>query len=114
MFATLDLQCGYWHIAVDPKDRDKTAIISRYGLYELTRMPFGLCNVPGTFQRAMELVLRGFQWETLFVYLDDTIIILGGSVEENLQYLADVFECLHSYGLKFKPKKCQLFGNKVL
>ncbi|KAI3369919.1 hypothetical protein L3Q82_024431 [Scortum barcoo] len=80
----------------DPKGRDKTAFITRYGLYEYTRMPFGLCNAPGTFQRAMELVLRGFQWKTLLVYLDD--IILGGGVEENLQCLADVFEHLHSYG----------------
>lgn len=113
VFSTLKLQCGYWQIAVDPKDRDKTAFITRYGLYEYTRMPFGLCNAPGTFQRAMELVLRGFQWKTLLVYLDD-IIVLGGGVEENLQRLADVFERLHSYGLKLKPKKCQLLRDKVL
>lgn len=60
----------------------------------------------------MELVLRGFQWKTLLVYLDD-IIILDGGVEENLQCLADVFERLHSCGLKLKPKKCQLLRDKV-
>jgi len=113
VFLTLDLQSGYWQIAVDCKDRDKTAFITRYGLYEYTRMPFGLCNAPGTFQRAMELVLRGLQWKTLIVYLDD-IIILGRGVEENLQRLADVFERFHSYGLKLKPKKCQLLRDEVL
>ena len=49
VFSTLDLQSGYWQIAVDDKDREKTAFISRYGLYEYTRMSLGLCNAPITF-----------------------------------------------------------------
>lgn len=38
VFSTLDLQSGYWQIAVEPKDHDKTVFITRYGLYEYTRM----------------------------------------------------------------------------
>lgn len=98
MFLTLNLQSGYWQITVDDKDRQKTAFITKWGLYEHTRMPFRLCNVPSTFQRAMELILRGLQWETLLIYLDD-IIVLGRGVDENLDLLA----CLHSYRLKLKP-----------
>lgn len=75
VFSTLDLQGGYWQIAVDQKHCDKTAFITRYGLYEYTRMPFGLCNAPCTFQRAMELVLHGLQWKTLLIYLNNVIIL---------------------------------------
>lgn len=91
LFSTLDLQSGYWQIAVDEKDREKTVFITRYRLYEYTCMPFGLCNTPSTFQRAMERVLRELQWETLLIYLDD-IIILGRGVDESLELLADVVQ----------------------
>lgn len=91
VFFILDLQFGSWKIAVDEKDREKTVFITRYRLYEYTCMPFGLCNTPSTFQRAMERVLRELQWETLLIYLDD-IIILGRGVDESLELLADVVQ----------------------
>ena len=44
--------------------------------YEFNVMPFGLCNGPATFQRLMDLLLAGIQWNNCLVYLDD-IIVLG-------------------------------------
>ncbi|XP_057691272.1 uncharacterized protein LOC130915330 [Corythoichthys intestinalis] len=113
MFSTLDLQSGYWQISVDSKDREKTAFITKWGLYEYTRMPFGLCNAPSTFQRAMEYVLRGLQWETLLIYLDD-VIIIGNGVEQSLDRLEQVFQRFQSHGLKLKPSKCHLLQEEVL
>ena len=113
VFSTLDMQSGYWQIEVHPEDRGKTAFITRYGLFQYTRMPFGLCNAPGTFQRAMEVVLRGLQWTTLLVYLDD-VIILGKGVEDGLRNLAMVFGRMQTHGLKLKPSKCQLLKSEVL
>ncbi|KAG1941073.1 interleukin-1 receptor accessory protein-like 1-A [Pimephales promelas] len=112
-FSTLDLQSGYWQIEMNRKDRSKTAFVARYGLYEYTRMPFGLCNAPSTFQRAMELVLRGLQWDTLLIYLYD-IIIFGEDVEQCMERLAEVFQRLQEYGLKLKPSKCHLLRDEVL
>jgi len=77
-FHALDLASGYWQVGLDPKDAHKTAFITRHGLFEYTRMPFGLCNAPATFQRVMHLVLRGMVWKKLLVYLDD-VVILGSS-----------------------------------
>ena len=65
--STFDLQSGYWQIKLDDKDMSKTAFITKYGLFEYTKMSFGLCNAPSTFQRCMELVLSGLQWEELFI-----------------------------------------------
>lgn len=74
LFSTLDLLSGYHQFEVNEKDRPKTAFITKHGLFEYTQMPFWICNAPFTFQRGMELVLRGLQWVTFLIYLDDVII----------------------------------------
>ena len=75
-------------------------------------MPFGLCNAPATFQRAMQAVLAGLEWNSCFVYLDD-ILIASHTLEEHLQHLKEVFGRLRDAGLRLKPKKCLLFRDEV-
>jgi hypothetical protein len=72
----------------------------------------GLCNSPATFQRAMQLVLRGLTWEEVVVYLDD-LIILGTSVDNILSILRKVFTRFSQNSLKFKPRKCTFFQKEV-
>ena len=104
-FTTLDLLSGYWQVAVDPKDREKTAFTTYDGLFEFKKMPFGLCNAPATFQRLMDLVLAGLQWNNCLIYLDD-VLIIGKTFEEHLSNLNLVFNRLREVGLKFKLSKC--------
>jgi hypothetical protein len=111
-FCTLDLQSGYWQVMMDPKDQEKTAFCTRSGLYEFKVMPFGLTNAVATFERLMETVLRGLQWNECLVYLDD-IIVFGATFEQTLERLMHVFDRLHQAGLKLKPTKCTLFAGEV-
>ncbi|KAL7857234.1 hypothetical protein SRHO_G00161330 [Serrasalmus rhombeus] len=111
-FSTLDLASGYWQVALTPRARKAVAFCSRKGLFTWNVMPFGLCNAPATFQRLMDRVLSGLQWETCLVYLDD-IILLGKDVPEMLQRLSQVLNQFRQANLKLKPAKCCLFRRQV-
>ena len=111
-FCTLDLACGYWQVAVDERDREKTAFSSRRGLYEFRVMPFGLTNAPATFERLMEKVLQWLQWEICLIYLDD-VILFGDTFESTLRNLEIVLGRFRDAGLTLKAKKCELMKRKV-
>ena len=111
-FTVLDLCSGYFQIPLDETSKQFTAFITQSGLYEFQVMPFGLCNAPSTFQRLMEHVLRGLQWQICLIYLDD-IIIYFKSFPEHLLHLALVFDLLRDAHLKLKPSKCQFACKSV-
>ena len=46
IFTTLDLQSGYYHIALDNKSKAKTAFVTPFGKYEFNAVPFGLAEAP--------------------------------------------------------------------
>ena len=72
-------------------DKAKTAFqVGSLGFYECNRMPFGLCNVPATFQRLMERCIGDLNLRDCLIYLDDIIIFLS-TFEENLERLQAVF-----------------------
>ena len=74
IYTALDANCGYWQIEIEENDRNKTAFTSHQGLYRFKRMPFGLRNAPGTFQRAADVILSKVKWKTALVYHDDVIV----------------------------------------
>nr|GFC36425.1 reverse transcriptase domain-containing protein [Tanacetum cinerariifolium] len=52
-YCFLDGFSGYFLILIDPQDLEKTTFTCLYGMFAYSRMPFGLCNAPGMFQRCM-------------------------------------------------------------
>ena len=112
-YSSLDMTSGYYQIDIEEKDRAKTAFLTKYGLYEHCRIPFGLCNAPATFQRAMMLLLRGLTWEEVLAYLDD-VTILGKDFDDHLKNLVKVLERFRRYNLKLKPKKCFFFQTEIM
>ncbi|GJQ71819.1 hypothetical protein Trydic_g11502 [Trypoxylus dichotomus] len=62
-------------------------------------IPFDLCNIPETFGRLMERVLKGLSWKTCLVYLDD-VIVLAKAFDYNIRNLEQVFQRLRTANLK--------------
>ena len=52
-FTILDMASGYHQLEFAEEDRDKTAFVTKYGLFSFRRMPFGLCNAPATISRSI-------------------------------------------------------------
>ena len=82
-FCSLDLAHGFKQIPMEEEcDIEKTAFrTGTGGLYECTRMPFGLRNGPGTFMRVMDRVFGDLNFQVLLVYLDD-ILVFGSTFEK--------------------------------
>ena len=113
-FTSIDLAQGYLQLGMDEADIHKTAFrAGSSGLYEFTRMPFGLSNVGVSFCCLMEMCLGDQQYLTLLFYLDD-ICIFSSSVDEMLNRIEMVLERLQDFNLKIKPKKSFFFQSKVL
>ena len=87
----LDFISGYWQVEVEEEHQEKTVFCTHEELFQFNVMPFGLCNDPATFQRLMDMVLTGLQWNSCIVYIDD-IIVVGRTFEKHLQNLKQVFE----------------------
>nr|GEX79228.1 hypothetical protein [Tanacetum cinerariifolium] len=65
LYCFLDGFSSYFQIPIDPQDHEKNTLTYPYGTFSYRRMPFGLCNAPGTLQRPMTHLLEK---ETPFVF----------------------------------------------
>ena len=108
-FAKIDLTKGYWQIPVHPNDKQKTAFQTPLGLFQWTRMPFGLQNAPATFARMMR-DLRLYE-NGAVSFFDD--ILLAVDVWSKLaEGLKQILGKLRSFGLTARPSKMMLgFSN---
>jgi len=112
-FSTIDLRSGFWQVAQDQRVGDKTTFITRKGSFKFKVLPFGLQGSPGLFQRVMDLILAGLNWQSCLVYIDD-IIVFSKSPEEHLSRLEAVFKRLLENNLKLKPSKLCLFQERLI
>ncbi|GKF20202.1 reverse transcriptase domain-containing protein, partial [Tanacetum coccineum] len=82
-YCFLDGFSGYFQIPIDPNDQEKTTFTCPYGTFAYRRMPFGLCNAPGTFQRCMMAIFHDMIEKTMEVFMDDFSVF--GSCWDKLQ-----------------------------
>ena len=81
-FSTMDFKSGFWQVKMAPESQQYTAFtMGNLGFYEFTHVPFGLCNVPTTFQCLMQNTLGELNLTYYVIYLNDMIVF--GCLEKN-------------------------------
>ena len=104
MYSFRDGFSGYNQILMAPKDRDKTAFVTEWGVFASNVMTFGLKNAPPTFQKWVQEVLAPFLNTFMRVFLDDFSVF--GNRVEHLDHLRQCFEKCRQARLSLNPAKC--------
>ena len=96
-FSSMDFKSGFWQIKMAPESQQYMAFtVGNLRFYEFTRMPFGLCNAPATFQHLMQNTLGELNLTYCVIYLDD-VIIFGHTREERSTWSTSTW-CLRGSG----------------
>ena len=94
------------------QDIPKTALTTRYGLYEYTVMSFGLTNAPAYFTNLMNKVFMEFLDKFVVVFIDD-ILVYSKNEEQHKEHLCLVLEKLREHQLYAKFSKCKFWLKEV-
>nr|GFA76813.1 reverse transcriptase domain-containing protein [Tanacetum cinerariifolium] len=101
------------------RDREKTTFTCPYGTFAYRRMPFRLCNAPGTFQRCMIAIFHDMIEKTMEVFIDD-FSVFGNSFQSCLSHLKRMLKrcedtniCLNWEKSHFMVKEGIVIGHKV-
>ena len=109
-FMSLELKWGYWQVRIKEEYKAYMAFtIDPLKFYKWEFMPFGLTNIPATFQCHMETCLEDLQLNWCIIYLDN-MTVFAAILKEHLKRLQAVFTKLWGP----KPEKCEFFKVEIV
>ncbi|XP_062028336.1 uncharacterized protein LOC133744212 [Rosa rugosa] len=104
-YCFLDGYSGYNQICIAQEDQEKTNFTCPFGTFAYRRMPFGLCNAPGTFQRCMLSIFSDYVEKIIEVFMDD-FSVFGDSFENCLGNLELILKRCIETNLVLNWEKC--------
>ena len=109
-FSKLDLSQAYQQLLLEEECKKYTTINTHKGLYQYSRLPFGIASAPAIFQKTMDAILQGIPH--VICYIDD-ILVTGANDAEHLQNLGEVLQQLEQHSLRTKKPKCEFLKPSV-
>nr|GEZ66044.1 reverse transcriptase domain-containing protein [Tanacetum cinerariifolium] len=118
-YCFLDGFSGYFQIPIDLHDQEKTTFTCPYRTFAYRRMPFDLCNAPGTFQSCMLAIFHDMVEKTVEVFMEDFSIFRNSfenclsRLDKMLQRCEDTNLSLNWEKSHFMVKEGIVLGHKI-
>lgn len=109
-FTVLDLSTAYQQLQLHPESQPLVTVNTHLGLFQYTRMPYGITSAPSIFQAVMDDMLKGL--DRVSCYLDD-VLIAGETMEECYDRVEAVLTRFQERGVKLRKEKCKFFEKSV-
>lgn len=109
-YISIDMKNGFYQISVAPESVKYTAFVTPDGHFEFLKMPFGICNGPSVFQRAITKAVQHLKF--ILVYIDDLLIPFS-TIPEGLDYLDQTLKALNDAGFSINLSKCKFFVTSI-
>ena len=109
-FTKLDMSQAYLQVPLDENSRELVTFNTHKGLFQYTRLPFGVSAAPAVFQRCMENLFQGCKGVS--IYLND-LLVTGATVKEHLKNLDKVLGTMATAGLTLNQAKCKFLLPRV-
>jgi len=106
VFSKLDCRLGFHQLELHEESRPITTFATHLGLFQYTRLFFGVNSAPELYQHVIRQVLRNCPGTA---NIADDIIVHGKTKAEHDERLEKVFQTLLKAGLTLNKEKCQ-FG----
>ena len=92
IFSSFDLKLGFWQVEMDEVSKQYTTfMVGSLGFFECEHIPFGLCNVPMTFQWLIQDCLGELNLTYCLIYLDD-VITFSKDNDDHLHCMRVIFD----------------------
>jgi hypothetical protein len=89
---------------ITPKDKYKTAFIINWGTFIWVVMPFGLKNVPTTYQRVVNSTFKDYFGMFMKLFLDDFNVF--SDLDTHLTKLQLCFDKCREFNISLNLEKC--------
>ena len=104
-YSFLDGFSGYNQVQIAQEDRPLTTFTTDWGTFAYNVMPFGLCNAPTTFRRAMTTTFQGYLQKFIEIFLDDFCVFSAKAEHQNC--LSKCFQQCEKFGFSINAAKSE-------
>jgi hypothetical protein len=107
------LPTAYIYIQIKEGNKWKIAFRTLYRHFKYLVIPFGLTNIPATFQSVVDYTIQPFLDKFIVYYLDNILIFLK-ILKEHRRYIRAVLDALYTYKLSVNKDKSKFYIKKTV